>query len=160
MRKTPIITLLVLAVLAVPWVAAAQDCQYQSFKVDLSTAALIDPISTYDVCIEVSKVVGTINGSYRLCFYNADFVPSSEIFLYGLDQVQTAHFYALLTTKNGNIEAEGFAWQDGDSGIETGFAKVLGGTGDFENASGILTYTPRLPHLGPITVAEGYICTP
>ena len=160
MRKTPIITLLVLAGLAVPWVAAAQDCQYQSFKVDLSTATLIDPISNYDVCMEASKVVGTINGTYRVCFYYSDFVPSSDIFLYGLDEVQTAHFSALLTTKKGTIEAEGFGWIDGDSGLESGFAKVLGGTGDFENASGILTYTPRLPHLGPITVAEGYICTP
>lgn len=160
MRKTPIVMLLVLAGLAVPWVAAAQDCCYHSFKVDLSTATPIDPISNYDFCMVVNKVVGTINGSYRLCFYYADFVPSTDVFLYGLNQVQTAHFYALLTTKKGEIEAEGFAWQDGDSGFESGFAKVLGGSGDFEDASGYLAYAPRLPHMGPITVVEGYICTP
>ncbi len=104
MRKIPTITLLVLLGLAVPWVATAQDCRYQNFRVDFSTAAdLIPPIAPYDACVEVSKVVGTINGSYRVCFYFADFVPSTDIFLYGLEQVQAAHFHAWLLTKKGNL---------------------------------------------------------
>ena len=102
MRKISTITLLVLVGLAVPWFAAAQDCQYQTFKVDLSTTTMIvPPISPYDFCMEVSRVVGTINGSYQICMYYIDFVPTTEIFLYGLEQVVAGHFTATLTSKKG-----------------------------------------------------------
>ena len=161
MRKISTITLLVLVGLSAPGFATAQDCQYQSFRVDMSTTNMIEPpISPYDFCMEVSKVVGTINGSSQICMYYLDFVPTTEIFLYGLGQVQAGHFYATLTTKKGDIEVEGFAWQDGDEGLEIGYAKVMGGTGDFENASGFLSYSPQFPNTDQIMVVEGYTCTP
>ena len=161
MRKISTITLLFLVGLAVPWFAAAQDCQYQSFRVDPSTTTMIDPpIYPYDFCMEVSKVVGTINGSYQICMFYLDFVPSTNIFIEGLEQVQAGHFYATLTTKKGDIEIQGFAWQDGDEGLETGYAKVMGGTGDFENATGYLSYRPRFPNPSQGMEVEGYTCTP
>ena len=161
MKKQLTIVLLVFVGLAVPGFAAAQDCQYQSFRVDLMTTIMIDPIAPFDFCMEVEKVVGTINGSYQICMYNADFVPSTDIFLYGLDQVQVGHFYATLITKKGDIEVEGFAWQDGDEGLETGYAKVMGGTGDFENATGYLSYRPRFPNRPAQEMeVQGYTCTP
>lgn len=160
MRRISTIALLVFVGLSAPGIAVAQDCQHQSFRVDLSTTVYEDPIPPFDLCMEVSKVVGTINGSYQICMYFADFVPTTEIFLYGLEQVQAGHFYATLTTKKGNIEVEGFAWQDGDEGLEIGYAKVMGGTGNFENASGFLSYSPQFPNPGQIMVVKGYTCTP
>jgi hypothetical protein len=161
MRKQLTIALLVFVGLAVPGFAAAQDCQYQSFRVDLTTTIFIDPIPPFDLCMVVEKVVGTLNGSYQICMYYADFVPSTDIFLYGLDQVQVGHFYATLMTKKGDIEVEGFAWQDGDEGLETGYAKVMGGTGDFEDATGYLSYRPRFPSRPAEEMeAQGYTCTP
>lgn len=162
MRKTMTIALLVFVGLAVPWSAAAQDCQYQTFRVDLTTTTIIDPpTAPFDFCMAVEKVVGTINGSYQICMYNADFVPSIDIFLYGLDQVRVGHFYATLITKKGDIEVEGFAWQDGDEGLETGYAKVMGGTGEFENATGYLSYRPRFPNRPADEMeVQGYTCTP
>lgn len=160
MRRTSMVALLVLVGLSAPGIAVAQDCQHQSFKVDSSTTIVIDPIGDFDFCMEVGKVVGTINGSYRICMYYYDFVPTSEIFLYGLEQVQTGHFYATLTTKKGDIDVEGFAWQDLDEGMEIGYAKVMGGTGDFENATGFLSYSPQFPNIGPTTEVKGYTCTP
>jgi len=53
-----------------------------------------------------------------------------------------------------------WAWIDLDFGLETGFAKVVGGTGNFENAFGTLSYTPRYPNLDPVVWLEGYVCTP
>ena len=161
MRRISTITLLVLVGLSAPGITVAQDCQHQSFRVDLSTTNMIEPpIPPFDFCMEVSKVVGTINGSYRICMYYIDFVPTTEIFLYGLEQVQAGHFYATLTSKKGNIEVEGFAWQDGDEGLEIGYAKVMGGTGNFENAYGFLSYSPQFPNPGQIMVVKGYTCTP
>lgn len=161
MRRTSLVALLVLVGLSVPGIAGAQDCQHQSFRVDLSTTTYIDPPDPpFDFCMEVAKVVGTINGSYRICMYYYDFVPTTEIFLYGLEQVQAGHFYATLTTKKGNIDVEGFAWQDLDEDMEIGYAKVMGGTGDFENATGFLSYSPQFPNIGQIMEVKGYTCTP
>jgi len=161
MRKILMITQLVLWGIAVPCVAAAQDCQYHSFKLDFSTATWLDPpTAPYDACLEVSKVVGTLNGTYRVCFHLGDFISSDEIFGDGYTQVEAEKLYIWILTKKGDIEGPAWGWLDGETGIEVGFAKIIGGTGDFENVSGTLTYSPQLPKLGSVKLGEGFLCAP
>lgn len=161
MRKILMITQLVFLVVAVPCVAAAQDCQYHTFKIDLATATYLDPpTAPYDGCLEVSKVVGTLNGTYRVCFYSDDFIPSSDIFLDDFPLVLAEKLYVWVSTKKGDIEGPAWGWKDTETGIETGFAKITGGTGDFEDVTGYLTYSPRLPNLGTVNLIEGFLCSP
>jgi hypothetical protein len=162
MRKSLIITLLVLVGAAVPSVAPAQECQYHNVKIDYGSANWLDePMAYYDACLEVGKVVGTLNGSYLVCFYDVDVKPDSEIFGNGFDQILAVKYYTWLSTKKGDIEFIEWGWYDGDFGLETGFSKVTGGTGNFEDAFGTLSWPPRFPNLGKgIVVYEGYICTP
>jgi hypothetical protein len=160
MRKSLVITLLVLVGVAMPSVAAAQDCQYHNLKLDFKSFRLIDPIGSYDRCLEVSKVVGTLNGSYIACWHFDEYIPSSEIFGDDVDNIVAEKYYSWISTKKGDLEFIEWAWFDEEFGLENGFAKVTGGTGDFEGAFGSLSYTPRFPNLGPVVWFEGYICTP
>jgi hypothetical protein len=161
MKKSLIIAMLVVVGVAVPQVAAAQDCQYHKVKLDFRSASWLDPpIAPYDACLELSKVTGTLNGSYLVCFFFAEFIPSDAIYGDGFTQIEAEKYYSWITTKDGQVEFIEWAWWDGDFGLETGFSKVMGGTGDFENTFGSLSWTPRFPNLGPVVWFEGYICTP
>jgi hypothetical protein len=161
MRKHLTVTLLVIAIVTLPSIVAAQDCQYHNVKLDFTSASwLAEPIGDFDACLEVSKVVGTLNGSYLTCFYNADFIPSPDIYGDTFPQIFAEKYYSWISTKKGEIEFVEWAWYDGDFGLETGFAKVIGGDGDFTNAFGSLSYMPRFPNLGPVLYLEGYVCTP
>lgn len=161
MRKSLIIALLVLVGAAFPTVAAAQDCQYHNVKIDFSSRTWIDPpMEPFEYCFEVSKVVGTLNGSYLVCFNTADFISSDTIYGDGIKVVEASKYYSSIKTKNGHIDFIEWSWYDGEFGLETGFLKVMGGSGAFEKAFGSLSWTPRFPNLGPVVWFEGYICTP
>jgi len=151
-----------LALAALPSLAAAQDCRYQRVKFDAGTLSVMDdPIEGFDICAEVPKLVGTINGSYHECVNWADFIPSPEIFDGdSFPQIMAAKYHSWISTKKGDLELVEWAWWDYDFGWETGFAKVIGGTGNFAGAYGTLSYTPRFPNVGEVVFLEGYICTP
>ena len=160
MRKSLIVTLLVLVGAAVPSVVPAQECQYQNFKVDYrSSRFLEEPIEDYDFCL-ASKVVGTLNGTYLVCWYSDNAIPSSDIYGDSFNLVQTVKYYSWISTKKGDISFIEWGWYDDDFGLETGLSKVTGGTEDFEDAFGTLSWPPRFPNLGGMVVYEGYICTP
>jgi len=160
-RKTLTGLFLVLAIATLPSISAAQDCQYHKVKFEFKTASWLDPpISPYDACLEVPKIVGTLNGSYLVCLYNADFIPSPDIYGDTFPQILAEKYYSRISTNKGDIEFIEWAWFDGDFGLETGFAKAVGGTGDFTDAFGSLSYMPRFPNLAPVIYLEGYICTP
>jgi hypothetical protein len=161
MKRIVLFALIALFVVAsAPW-AFAVDCDYHKVKLDYNTATwLAEPIGDFDACLEVSKIVGTLNGSYLVCFYNADFIASSDIYGDAFPFIIAEKYYSWISTKKGDIEFVEWAWFDGDFGVETGFAKVVGGTGDFTDAFGSMSYTPRFPNLGPIAYFEGYVCTP
>jgi hypothetical protein len=161
MRRSVIVTLVVLAIAVVPSIAAAADCQYHNVKFEFKSAAWLDPpIAPYDACLHLGKIVGTLNGEYLVCFYFADFIPSDDIYADGFFQIEAEKYYSWISTKKGDITMIEWAWIDWDFGLETGFAKVVGGTGDYENAFGSLSYTPRFPNLDPVVWLEGYVCTP
>lgn len=161
MRKCLIGLLLLLAIAALPSSTAAQDCQYHKVKLDFSSASVLaEPIEDFDFCLEVSKVVGTLNGSYLTCFYDAEFVSSSDIFGDAVEQIYAEKYYSWISTNKGDVEFIEWAWFDGDFGLEFGYAKVVGGTGDFADAFGALSFVPVWPAVVPALNLEGYICTP
>jgi len=160
MRKSLIVTLLVVAGAAVPWVASAQDCRYQKVKADMTTFTYLDsPIAPYDLCWEIN-VAGTLNGTYVGCIYFNEGIPSSDIYGDGYTQIQATKYYSWISTKHGEVQFVEWSWLDWDSFNEAGFGIVVGGTGRFEDASGSMYYTPRFPNAGPVVFFEGYICTP
>lgn len=153
--------LLVLVAFGMAAYGAAADCQYQNFKVDYGSAISVDPpIAPFDVCLDVGKVVGTLNGSYLVCWSFADQKPSSDVYGDDYTQIFAVKYFTWITTKKGSIEFIEWGWYDGDFGLESGFSKAIGGTGDFENAFGTLSWPPRFPNFGSSVVYEGYICTP
>ena len=161
MKRLIMIALLTVAVVSLASTAVAADCQYQTFKVDYGSSTTLDPpIVPYDVCLDVGKVVGTLNGSYLVCWSLADQIPSPDIYADDFPQIFAVKYYTRISTKKGDIDFVEWGWYDGDFGLETGFSKVIGGTGEFENAFGTLSWPPRYPNLGGSVVYEGYVCTP
>lgn len=161
MRKTLTIALLAFLAVVVPCVGAAQDCQYHTFKIDFSTSTWLDPpTAPYDACLEVDKVVGTLNGTYRVCFNYGDFFSSDQIYGDGYTQVRGEKLYIWVFTRKGDIEGPAWGWLDEDSGLEVGFSKIVGGTGDYENTYGTLAFLPRYPNMGTVNLIEGFLCTP
>lgn len=161
MRKALTLALLAFLALAAPSAVSAEDCQYHNFKIDFSTAIWLDPpIEPYDACLEVSKVSGTLNGTYVVCFHYDDFFTSDDIYGDGYTQVRGEKLYVWVLTRKGDIEGPAWGWVDGDTGLELGFAKIVGGTGDYENVYGTLAFMPRFPNLGTVNPIEGFLCTP
>ena len=169
MKKSLIITLLVFVFALVPWWVSAQDCDYINFKPNWKYFAgpLDPPISAdppYDGCWEVTKLAGNLNGRYQWCFYDEDFeLTSDSIYGDGFGGVFPGKYYSRIVTRDGEIELVEWSWFDEDSGFEGGMIKVVGGTGDFEDASGALfSVIPPVPggarHL--FLHYKGYICTP
>ena len=160
MKKALVVTILVLMGAAAPWAVTAQDCQYHNAKIDFSTGEAIDP-GDYDFCFDGAKLVGTLNGTYGYCINDDTFVSSDTIFGDGWTQIETEKFESWVVTKTGTLVLREWAWYDGDFGVESGFAKVTGGTGAFEDAFGILPWSPRWPDRSTFAYPlEGYICTP
>jgi len=161
MKRFITVALLVTAVAAVPSIAVAVDCQYHNVKFEFKSANWLDPpVAPYDACLHLGKIVGTLNGEYLACFFFADFIPSDSIYADGFTQIEAEKYYSWISTNKGDLTMIEWAWIDLDFGLETGFAKVVGGTGNFENAFGTLSYTPRYPNLDPVVWLEGYVCTP
>lgn len=165
MKKSLVVTLLVLMGAAVPWAAAAlevEDCQYHNAKLDVSTGTLnFDPPGDYDFCLEGAKLVGTLNGTYTSCVDFDTFVSSDTIFGDGWTQIETAKYDSWVETKKGTLVMSEWSWWDGDFGVETGFAKVISGSGVFEGKVGSLLWHPIWPGSGKFDLPlEGYICTP
>jgi hypothetical protein len=148
-------------VVAMPSVASAVDCDYQHIKVDYTRATFIDPpIAPWDVCLHVGKVVGTLNGTYTVCWSLADRIPSTDVYGDTFAQIFAVRYFSRMETKDGIVDFIEWGWYDGDFGLESGFAKVVAGTGPFEDAFGTLSWPPRFPNLGGVVIYEGYICTP
>ena len=159
MKKSLVVTLLVLMGAAVPWAASAQDCQYQNVKLDFRSVTPIDP-GIYDFCLGDIKATGTINGTYEVCFYDVDFVPSKSIFSDGVDNVFAEKYYSRIVTKKGIVDLVEWGWYDDYFGLEYGMSRMVGGTGDFEGMIGTFYWTPRFPALGGVNPLDGYICIP
>lgn len=161
MKKSLVVTLLVLMLAAVQWAAAAPSCwQYHNAKADFGTAIITEQ-DEFHVCIDGAKLVGTLNGTYGYCLYFDTFVSSDTIFGDGWVQIETAKYDSWVVTGKGTLEMREWSWWDGDFNVETGFAKVIGGTGDFEGAFGELLWYPTWPDRSDFGIPlEGYICTP
>ena len=165
MKKSVIVTLLVFVGAALPWAATAQevmyvDCKYHNAKVDYSTGAPLAPWGDFDECFDGAKVVGTLNGTYGYCVDYDTFLTSAFIFGDIYEQIETGKYESWVVTKKGTLEMREWSWFDGDFGVETGFAKVIGGTGVFEGKAGPLLWYPRWPDRSGFAVPfEGYICT-
>lgn len=115
----------------------------------------------YDFCIDGAKLVGTLNGTYGYCVNFDTFLTSDFIFGDGWTQIETGKYDSWVETKKGTLEMREWSWYDGDFGVETGFAKVIGGTGVFEGKVGPLLCYPRWPDRSNFGLPlEGYICTP
>jgi len=102
MRKLLVLALLVLVGTILPNAATALDCQYHNLKLDFKSATEIDPIDPYFECLELSKVAGTLNGSYIVCWFDEDFVASDDVFQLhpdGLD-IYAVKYYSWIETKN------------------------------------------------------------
>jgi len=165
MRKSMIVLVLVLVGALGAWSVAAQDCSYLTFKMDSRSAApIVPPLGDYDFCAEITKIVGGIKGRYEWCLYSADVeLLSDDIFSDGISTVGPGRYYSRIETDDGELQLEEWTWGDLEFGTEIGMAKVMGGTGTFENYSGILYEVfPRFPvganHL--FLQYEGYICAP
>jgi len=158
MRKSLIVTLLVIVGAAAAWPAAAQDCQYHQITAVWNNAALVDP-GDFDICIEFD-FKGTINGRYKICWNLADIFTSDSYYGDGYTQIQTSYYYSWIETKKGSLVLREWGWLDTDFNVEDGFSKVISGTGDFAGASGSLAWARRTPAQGFRFKNEGYICTP
>ena len=165
MRRSMIVSVLVFVGALGAWSVAAQDCSYLTFKMDTrSFAPVVPPLGDYDFCGEITKIVGGVNGRYEWCLYFADVqFTSDDIFGDGYSQVGPGKYYSRIETDDGELQLVEWTWFDGDFGTEIGMAKVVGGTGTFENSSGILyEVLPEFP-VGPSHLwwqYKGYICTP
>ena len=127
MKKSLVVTLLVLIGVAVPWAATAQDCQYHNFKIDLKTFAFLDePIPPYEACWEYTKVVGTLGGHYVNCFMGE--VSSTEIFQeeYGWEEGIIANkLFGFFETRRGTLFLREWNWVDSEFGNGTVFEVVI-----------------------------------
>ena len=161
MRKSLVISLLVLMGAAGAWNAQAQDCRYHNIKLDTSSFAFIEPIAPYDACWEFAKVTGTLGDRWVSCVLNEQ-APrtSNEIWGDGWVQLEANKFLSFLETRDGVVEIREWSWLDYDVFGEAGLAKIIGGTGAFENAFGTLFYMPFVPFGTKFFPVEGYICMP
>ena len=161
MRKILVVTFLVFVGAALAAAAVAQDCRFHNAKLDFRFGTFVENPEPFDFCFEGIKVSGTLNGHYKVCFFEDDLIPSDQIYLLdGYPQIEAEKLYSWIFTDKGDVEFIEWAWYDGDFGLETGFSKVIDGTGDYESAFGTLSWTPRFPNLGPVNRLKGYICTP
>ncbi len=145
---------------AMPWAGAAQDCDYQTFQAHASSFEFVDP-GDFDGCAEWAKVTGTLNGTYTVCWNNADFISSDDIYGDGSTDFEAGKYHSWITTKNGTLEFDERSWYETEFGGEAGGAKIVGGTGAFENAFGAFQFYVAIPNLATgVLPFEGYICTP
>ena len=160
MRKSVIVTLLVLVGAALPWAGTAQDCKYYNAKADFRTATEFES-DGYDFCIDGAKLVGSLNGTYGYCVDFDTFLTSDSVFGDGWEQVETGKYDSWVETNKGRLEMREWSWYDSDFGTETGFAKVISGTGVFEGQTGLLLWYPLWPNYrsGFGIPFEGYLCT-
>jgi hypothetical protein len=155
-----VLALSVVALAAMPLAASAQDCNFHALKADFTSAVAASP-GVYDGCMELTKVTGTLNGSYRVCWYNDEVVSSDEVFSDGNQALEAAKYYSSIETKHGTVDFVEWAWFDNDFGIEVGQSKVTGGTGEYAGAFGLLRWTLGLPNIPSLDLEfDGYICTP
>jgi len=88
-------------------------------------------------------------------------LTSESLFGDGFDLIETGVYDSWIETKKGTLEMREWSWYDGNFGVETGFAKIIGGTGAFEGAFGSLLWYPRWPDASGFAFPfEGYICAP
>ena len=161
MRRCLTGLLVLLALVALPSLTAAQDCRYHKVKFEFKTQTWIEPgYEGFDACIEVPKIVGTINGSYLECFNWSDWIPSPLLYGDAFWQIFAVKITSWIQTDKGDLELREWLWWDDDIPVEAGFAKIVGGSGDFEGAYGTLTYMTRSPADGEAGFMEGYVCTP
>jgi hypothetical protein len=100
--------------------------------------------------------VGTLNGTYTVCWSLADRIPSTDVYGDTFAQIFAVRYFSRMETKDGIVDFIEWGWYDGDFGLESGFAKVVAGTGPFEDAFGTLSWPPRFPNLGGVVIYEGY----
>lgn len=106
------------------------------------------------------RLVGTIKGSYQECWNWSDWYPSSYLYGDPYSNVFAVTISSWIHTNKGDLELKEWLWYYEGLEFETGFALVIGGTGNFAGATGYLSYTPRFPPLGDVGYMEGNICTP
>jgi hypothetical protein len=161
MRKLAVLTLLAVVCVALPNPAEAVDCKKHRVTLDFSTITGIAPIAPYDFCFVISKAVGTLNGTYFTCAYDADYAVSDDVFGDGVDYIYTEKYYSWIETKNeGTVYFTEWGWSDDDFEFDTVLYRVTGGTGGYENAFGVFSSIPPLPNRSPQFRLRGFICTP
>jgi len=143
---------ILLALFALP--ALALDCDNHHIIVNADTLTFLDePIEPYDACWEL-RVVGTINGRNVNCgFYSELCGPygcfgrtSDEIWGDGWIEFAAWKVYGWFESEKGVIETREWLWFDLGSGMEAGVVRIIGGSGDFEGASGFLSYSAGYPN--------------
>ena len=106
MKKSLVVTILVLIGAVAPWAATAQDCKYHNAKVDFSAGAPFDS-EDYDFCFDGAKLVGTLNGTYGYCVNFDTFLTSDSIFGDGWTQVETGKYDSWVETQKGRLTVSG-----------------------------------------------------
>jgi hypothetical protein len=159
-RRAPLTT--VVAVVALVAIVGsspmlAEDCKFHKFRAKFE---LMDqPLADYDACY-FNKLRGTINGQMISCYYGADFIPSDFLWTDGNYDYWAGKGDDFVETSKGDILMEERAIFDLEEELATGQAVVTGGTGAYENASGVLQFYNRYPNRLDLFVYEGWICTP
>ena len=169
MRKSAIISIIVLATVAAPWAASAENCEYHNFRLDYGSFAFLDvPLEDYDVCWEFTKTIGTLNGRLVTCMlYDETYCEpgycigrtSDDIWTDGWTGMWARKYYSLIETEMGNLDLREWSWIDSEFRLETGISKVIGGTGAFEEAFGAFSYFPGSPGNPNLFRYKGYVCT-
>ncbi len=147
------------ALMVIAWTspALAETCKFHRFRAAFEL--MDEPLADYDACY-LNIVRGTINGQLISCYYETDFFPSDTLWGDGDYVYWMGKGDDFVETRKGEIFMVERAVFDLGAELATGQAVITGGTGAYENATGVLQFYNRYPHRLDLFVYEGYICTP
>jgi hypothetical protein len=139
--------------------AAGPSCQNHNLSTSADLIQEIAPLPTFDVCIS-APLFGTLRGTFISCFKFADLVTSDGIWHDGDASFLVGRWHDEFRTPDGDVAITERGVADLSSGLQATMMLVLGGTGRYEGASGVLTITPAWPERLAGIAIRGTICTP